>query len=102
MSRLLLEVTAVSIILTFYSFFLRNLILFAGVVSICKCSAKYKLSKRRYNRFNFEKSYKNRWIWTESCQKYRNFQYSTYSRKIEGASKLDVLFYLRFEAHEST
>lgn len=91
MSRLLLEVTAVSIILTFYNFFLRNLILFAGVVSICKCSAKYKLSKRRYNRFNFEKSYKNRWIWTE-----------TYSRKIEGASKLDVLFYLRFEAHEST
>lgn len=54
MSRLLLEVTAVSIILTFYVF-LCNLILFAGVASICKCCAKYKFSKRRYNPFNFEK-----------------------------------------------
>ena len=103
MSRLLLEVTAVSIILTFYVF-LCNLILFAGVASICKCCTKYKFSKRRYNPFNFEKLYyENSWIWnTESCQKYRNFQESTYSRKIEGASKLDVLFYVRFEAHEIT
>lgn len=54
MSRLLLEVTAVSITLTFYAF-LCNLILFTGVTSICKCCAKYKFSKRRYNRFNFEK-----------------------------------------------
>lgn len=56
-SRLLLQVTAVSIILTLYScfFFSRELILFTGVPSICKCSAKYKLSKRRYSRFNFEK-----------------------------------------------
>ena len=54
MSRLLLEVTAVSIILTYYVF-LCNLILFAGVASICKCCAKYKFSKRRYNPFNFEK-----------------------------------------------
>ena len=54
MSRLLLQVTTVSIIVTFYSF-LCNLILFAGVAAICKCCAKYKLSKRRFNRFNFEK-----------------------------------------------